>query len=211
MPIPFEPWLAFVAATVVLVAVPGPTALVVVSHGITHGRRGVLPSTIGVVLGDLTAMTVALIGLGAVLTASAIAFSVLKWIGVFYLTYLGVRMWRAGPVCMAADDAVAAGGSSVTLARHAYLVTALNPKSIVFFIAFLPQFVVGELPTVPQLLILGATFLVLGGINAAAYGMLANQARDIIQRREWQMRSQKVGGLALIAAGAYMATLRQPS
>ena len=92
---PLETWLAFVAASAVLLAIPGPTVLLVISYALGHGRRPAAAIVAGVALGDLTAMTASMIGLGAVLAASAALFTVLRWIGGAYLVLLGIKLWRA--------------------------------------------------------------------------------------------------------------------
>lgn len=187
--------------------IPGPTILLVLSQAIAHGRRSVLPLVAGVVCGDLTAMTLSLLGLGAVLSASATLFAVLKWIGAGYLLYLGVRMWCSRP-----DD----GGISVattrrskrSLFRSAFIVTALNPKGIAFFIAFLPQFVDPEGSIRTQLLILGITFLLLAGINASVYAIFAGRLRDAMQSTVVHRWFNRCGGTVLIGAGALTAMHR---
>ena len=91
-----ESWAAFTAASAVLLIIPGPTVLLVVSYALGQGWRTVLPMTVGVALGDFTAMTLSMLGLGALLAASATLFTILKWVGAAYLVYLGIRLWRAG-------------------------------------------------------------------------------------------------------------------
>ena len=129
----FESWAAFTAASAVLLIIPGPTVLLVVSYALGQGWRTVLPMTVGVALGDFTAMTLSMLGLGALLATSATLFTILKWAGAAYLVYLGIRLWRAGGSLDAAPrtDAVPAA----KMLGHAWLVTALNPKSITFFVA----------------------------------------------------------------------------
>src|SRR3712207_6098413 len=118
-----ESWTAFALASLALLAVPGPTILLVVGQSLgAGGRRGALPRVAGVALGDLTAMTLSLAGLGAVLAASAILFTLLKWAGAAYLVWLGLRLWRA-PVMAEAAPPLPAGRAM----RDAWLVTALNP------------------------------------------------------------------------------------
>src|SRR5512139_4273263 len=92
----FESWAAFAAASAVLLIIPGPTVLLVVSYALGQGWRTALPMAVGVALGDFTAMTLSMMGLGALLAASATVFTVLKWVGAAYLVYLGTRLWRAG-------------------------------------------------------------------------------------------------------------------
>ncbi|MFL5158056.1 MAG: LysE family translocator, partial [Microvirga sp.] len=91
-----ETWLAFTAASAVLLVIPGPTILLVVSYALGQGWRTALPMAIGVALGDFTAMTLSLLGLGALLAVSATLFTALKWAGAAYLIWLGIKLWRAG-------------------------------------------------------------------------------------------------------------------
>lgn len=207
---PIEPWLAFVAASAVLVAIPGPTVLLVVSYALGHGRRSAVATVAGVALGDTTAVVASLLGLGALLAASATLFLALKWIGAAYLVYLGVRLWRA-PV---SDDGVPAAGpaSPLRIFLHAYGVTALNPKGIVFFVAFLPQFVDRGADVVRQLVLLAATFVVIAAANATAYALLAATARRAVRRPRVQRWVNRTGGGFLVGAGL-LTTLwqRQPT
>src|SRR5689334_10859295 len=91
-----ETWATFAAATTLLLIIPGPTVLLVVSYALGQGLRTALPMALGVALGDFTAMTLSMLGLGALLAASAVLFTVLKWIGAAYLIWLGIKLWRAG-------------------------------------------------------------------------------------------------------------------
>ena len=97
----FETWLAFVAASTILLMIPGPTILLVVSYALGQGWRTALPMSIGVALGDFTAMTLSMLGIGALLAASATVFTALKWIGAAYLIYLGIKLFRAGETHLA--------------------------------------------------------------------------------------------------------------
>ena len=163
---PVEPWLAFVVASVVLLIIPGPTVLTVVSHSMAHGWRANAPLIFAVALGDATALTGSLLGLGALLATSAFWFAVVKWVGGLYLLYLGTRLLRAG--ISAAELVVpAAPASRWRLFAHTYVVTALNPKGIVFFVAFLPQFVSANGEVARQLWILTITFVALATVNAS--------------------------------------------
>ena len=134
----FETWLAFAAASAVLLIIPGPTILLVISYGLGQGRRAAFPVAAGVALGDFTAMTLSMLGLGAVLATSAALFTVLKWIGGAYLIWLGVKLFGAGGTFQGVE--VGSGAAPAKMIAHAWIVTALNPKSITFFVAFLPQF-----------------------------------------------------------------------
>lgn len=201
-----ELWLAFVAAASIMLIIPGPTITLVVSYALGEGRRAALATVVGVALGDFTALVVSLVGLGAVLAASATLFTILKWIGAAYLVYLGIRLWRSDP---AADGLMAkTARSQGAMLGHAFAVTALNPKGMVFFAAFLPQFISTDAPIAPQLAILGATFLILATLNAAGYALLAGRLRETIRRPAVLKAVNRVGGGVLVGAGIAIALRR---
>ncbi|WP_114813951.1 LysE family translocator [Paraburkholderia kururiensis] len=211
-------WLPFAVASAILVAIPGPTVLLVISYALGHGRRYALATTAGVALGDLTSMTASMLGLGVVLAASATLFTALKWVGAAYLVYLGVKLWRAPTTSAAAaqngtpteDDMPAAAETRTGhIFAHAYAVTALNPKSIIFFVAFVPQFLDAHAPTWPQIVILEATFVALATANAFAYAMLASAARSAIRSAQVQRAVNRTGGTLLIGAGLLAAVWKK--
>jgi homoserine/homoserine lactone efflux protein len=200
-------WLAFVAASTLLLLIPGPTILLVLSYALSQGRRVAVACALGVAMGDFIAMTASLIGLGTLVLASATLFSVLKWIGAVYLVYLGVQMLRSIP-----DHGLEANAQSHSIAApkiftHAMAVTALNPKSIAFFIAFVPQFLRPETALVPQFTILIATLVTLAALNALAYALLADQMRGRIAKPATLRHLNRCGGITLIGMGVLTATL----
>ena len=203
-----EIWIAYTIAAGIILVIPGPTILLVVSQSVAYGRKAVFPLVAGVVLGDFTAMTLSLVGLGAVIAASAKLFTVLKWAGAAYLFYLGIKIWRAqpqnGPIQRSAVLKTRRG-----LFWDSFIVTALNPKSIAFFIAFMPQFVSPSQDSVPQLFILGATFLFFAAINATLYGMFAGYMRDMMQKRSIRRWFNRCGGTALIGAAVFTAAMQR--
>jgi threonine/homoserine/homoserine lactone efflux protein len=193
-------WLAFAAASAVLLAIPGPTVLLVISYALSHGRKPAAAIVAGVALGDLTAMTASMLGLGAVLAASAAIFTLLRWIGGAYLVYLGIKLWRAPVDAPSEAERVPAAGARRMFA-HAYAVTALNPKSIVFFVAFVPQFLDASLPFWPQVATLETTFVTLAALNAALFALLASAARQKLRKPRVQRIVNRTGGSLLIGAG----------
>ncbi|WP_172292476.1 LysE family translocator [Pseudoruegeria sp. HB172150] len=204
----FTIWLAFVAASTALLLIPGPTVLLVLSYAIGHGRKVATSTALGVALGDFIAMSASLAGLGALVMASATLFTVLKWVGAAYLVFLGVKLIRS------ADGAVLITPDTEVLSRshvfgHAVTVTALNPKSIAFFIAFVPQFADPTRPLLPQFAILVATFVGLAIINVFSYAFLASHLRDLIRRPRVIAWITRAGGGALIAMGLATAALRR--
>jgi len=201
----FESWAAFTAASAVLLIIPGPTVLLVVSYAQGQGWRTVLPMTVGVALGDFTAVTLSMLGLGALLATSATLFTILKWVGAAYLVYLGIRLWRAGGTLDAAPrtDAV----SAAKMLGHAWLVTALNPKSITFFVAFLPAFLDPKADFLTQMVVFETTFLVLAFANAFGYALVAARARGFVANPRAIGVVSKVGGGLLSGGGAATVTL----
>jgi len=202
-----ETWLAFVAASAVLLIIPGPTILLVVSYALGQGRRVALPVAAGVALGDFTAMTLSMLGLGALLATSAALFTVLKWIGAGYLIWLGIKLWRAGGQTQFGEARTA--GSPARLIAHAWIVTALNPKSLTFFVAFLPQFLDPGRDFLTQMAIFESTFLVLAAANAFGYALIAGRLRGAIGRPSIVAAINRVGGSLLIGAGVATLVWRQ--
>lgn len=207
---PIETWLAFAATSCIMLAIPGPTILLVISYALGHGRKTALATVTGVTLGDFTAMTASLAGLGAILAASASLFTILKLIGAAYLVFLGIKLWRApivtGPM---GDNDNLPEEKPLKIMLHAYVVTALNPKSIIFFIAFVPQFLDMSKPFLAQTLILEATFLTLAALNSLIYVFVADMARGFIRKASVQRAVNRTGGTLLIAAGAVTAGYRR--
>ncbi|WP_110649972.1 LysE family translocator [Salinicola peritrichatus] len=204
---PLDTWLAFVLASAIMLAIPGPTILLVVSHALSHGRRAAGATVGGVALGDLTAMTASMAGLGALLATSAMLFSVLKWIGAAYLIYLGIKAWRA-PVALDDGEKVPDSNDDKTVSAlfwHAYTVTTFNPKSLIFFVAFVPQFLTPHHALMPQVAIMEATFIILATLNAAFYGLLASSARERIRQPRVQRVANRIGGSVLVGAGCITA------
>jgi threonine/homoserine/homoserine lactone efflux protein len=192
-------WLAFVVASQILLIIPGPTVLMVVSYALGHGRKPATAIVAGVALGDLTAMTASMLGLGAVLAASATIFAALRWIGAAYLIYLGVKLWRAPIKTEAMTDTQTADPRRLFL--HAYLVAALNPKAIFFFVAFVPQFMDATHSFLSQVILLETTFVILATLNASAFAMLAASARRTLRDPRVQRAVNRTGGSLLIGAG----------
>lgn len=207
---PFEIWLAFVVACTVILIIPGPTIMLVVSYALSKGRQTAWATVPGVALGDLTAMTVSLAGAGALLATSADAFTVLKLCGAGYLIYLGVKMWREKPDILQ-DNPDAKRNRPSRMFLQAYVVTALNPKGIVFFIAFVPQFITAGSPVLPQFIVMTATFVTLAAVNVAIWAIMAGALRERFRKPEAMRRLTRVGGGVMIGAGLLTALTRRAS
>jgi homoserine/homoserine lactone efflux protein len=206
---PIELWLAFVAASAVLLVIPGPTILTVISYSLAHGRRANVPLVAAVALGDSTALVVSLLGLGALLATSAFWFTIVKWLGGTYLLFLGFKLFRASLAAKDVIAPVAASGSRWRLFANTYIVTALNPKGIVFFVAFLPQFISPAAEVATQLWILAITFVVMAAINATLYALFAASATRLLASPRAQRRFNFAGGSLLSAAGIWALLARR--
>ena len=203
-----EIYITYVFAATLILVIPGPTIILVVSQAVTHGRKSVVPLVAGVVFGDFTAMTLSLLGLGAIMTASASLFTLFKWIGALYLLYLGINLWRADPK----SSSIQHGNKDISprsLFKSSFIVTALNPKGIAFFVAFLPQFISHHESVFKQLLLLGGTFLFLALVNAALYALFASRLREAIKRTSVRKWFNRCGGTALIGAGILTASMQR--
>jgi threonine/homoserine/homoserine lactone efflux protein len=140
-----------------------------------------------------------MLGLGALLATSSLLFTALKWIGAAYLVWLGIQLWRAGSALEAAPRRDRA--APARMLGHAWLVTALNPKSLTFFVAFLPQFIDQHSDFWSQMLVFESTFVVLAFANAIGYGMVASRARGLVRSARAIGIFNRVGGSLLIGAG----------
>lgn len=202
-------WFGFVVASTALLLIPGPTVLLVLSYALSQGRQAAAATALGVALGDFIAMTASLLGLGALVLASATAFTILKWVGAIYLIWLGVRMLTSARHAEIGAVMKARALPARGVFGHAAAVTALNPKSIGFFIAFVPQFIDPAHPLSAQFAILTTTFVTLAAFNALAYALLADHLRARIERPGVIRWLTRIGGLTLIGMGLLTATLRR--
>ncbi len=176
-------WLIYLAAAIGLSLTPGPNGLLVLTHGMRFGWRPTLPTALGGIAGFMLLVAASIAGLGALLATSERAFEIAKWIGALYLVYLGVRTWRALPPVIGLEetavDADAAGrptprrmpGARRRFAEG-FMVAVSNPKALIFFAAFLPQFMQPGTPLWLQFLILGGTF----GLVELVYELLIASA-----------------------------------
>jgi threonine/homoserine/homoserine lactone efflux protein len=200
-------WLGLAASFAVVTAIPGPTVLLITTHAVSFGRRVAIAMVLGSALGVAVAMTLAMAGLGALLATSALAFAVLKLFGAAYFIWLGVRLWRRDPVALAAQTQLARIGS-LRAFGHAFLVTALNPKGIAFFLLFLPLFIDRAAPIVPQMLVVVPTLAAVGMITDGLYAAFAVRMRGLVRRPRVMRIVNRAGGSLLIALGLATALRR---
>ncbi len=201
-------WIAFAAASLVIALVPGPGVASIVGFALSSGRRTALASVGGMAVGNATAMTASLAGAGAILTSSAIAFTILKWLGAAYLVAIGLlAILRSG-----GERAEAAPRRPIA-PRTAFLtnvaVGTFHPKTILFFVAFAAQFIRPDAPYLPQAAILVATFTGIAAVTDTLYALTAARASALLRRDAPRRWAQRAGGGVLVAAGVATAAMRK--
>jgi len=198
----------FVAAALVLLVVPGPSVLYIVARSIEGGRTAGLVSVLGVQTETILHIAFATLGLSAILASSAVAFSVVKWLGAAYLVWLGLRQIFGRDE---GDDEVAVGPARLSrVFSQGVLVNTLNPKTALFFLAFLPQFVDPSRGAAwTQILLLGATFVILALCSDGLYALLSGTAGGWLRRKmkgaSFRRGQRFISGGILIALGAVAA------
>ncbi|ACA20800.1 Lysine exporter protein (LYSE/YGGA) [Methylobacterium sp. 4-46] len=204
---PLDLYLAFVAASVVLVLIPGPNVALIVANSLAHGARAGLATVAGT--SAAMAVQLALTALGATTLLAALAgwFGWLRLLGAAYLVWLGLRAWRAPPLDLAAARP-APGGARAMIGRG-FLVALVNPKTLLFYAAFLPQFLTPDGDAPGQLLLLCATFLAIAAGLDSLWAVLAGRLRGALRLPgRWRNR---LSGLGLIGAGLGLALARRPA
>jgi threonine/homoserine/homoserine lactone efflux protein len=174
-------WLVYTVAALGLSLSPGPNSLLALTHGALHGRTKALYTLFGGSLGFLVIIALSMFGIGALLQASLVWLTVLKWVGGAYLVWLGVQVWRSPPIQVDRTAASAAVGGGA-LFRQGFLSAATNPKGILFFAAFLPQFVDPARSVVVQFLIMAATFIVIEFVTELLLASLAQRITGWLAR-----------------------------
>ena len=191
---------AFLAAALVLLLIPGPAVLYIVTRSVAQGRLAGLTSTVGVGIGSLAHVAAAALGLSAILVSSAEVFRLVKWAGAAYLIYLGWRTLRSAD---AGDTADVSEDSLRVVFRQGVIVNALNPKLAVFFFAFLPQFVQPEVGRVAaQFTILGITLVVIGLITDSVFAVVAGSVSGWLKAKRSALRKTSGGILVLLGITA---------
>ncbi len=196
--------LVFAGASIAMLVFPGPSVIYIVTRSVEQGRRAGLVSMLGVEAGGLVHVAAAALGISAIVASSATAFSIVKYAGAAYLIYLGVQRWRGGDEAGPSAEPQAHGD----LFRQGMVVNVLNPKTAIFFLAFLPQFVDPSMAVAPQVLVLGMEFIAIAVISDGAYaliaGTLGERIRDSALANRWVDRAAggtlvALGGLAALA------------
>lgn len=193
---------AFLIASVILAVTPGPGVLYIVTRSLTQGRRFGLASVAGVAFGNLGNAAGASIGLAAVFAVSALAFTVVKYLGALYLVYLGLQAIRTRRP--ERDFATPDPASLCRIFRDGFIVALLNPKTAVFFAAFLPQFMNAESPAILQSLTLGSVFVAIAAVTDTAYALGAGALAPVLTRaRAVRAVGRYLTGGSFIGLGIY--------
>ena len=201
---PLENYLAFVAATLVLVAIPGPSVTLFVANSLTHGTRAGLTTVAGSQVGILAALLAVGIGLTTFMEAMGHWFETLRMVGAAYLLWLGIKMLRAPALT---GPAMATVVPRSGFALQGFLVAVSNPKTLAFFGAFFPQFLDPGGDKVTQIAIMGASFFVIAGLGDGGYVLLAGRARSLLSGRRTQLMT-RIGGAFIIGGGLWLALAR---
>lgn len=199
-------WLAYVVTAILFSLAPGSGTVNSISNGLSYGTRKSLASIIGLQLGLAFHIVLVGAGIGALVAKSALAFSIIKWVGVIYLVWLGVQKWRDRLSLIAQTGE--GTKSSWDLMRNAVLINLTNPKSIVFLVALFPQFINPMQPQMPQLLVLGVTTVVIDGIVMLGYISLAAQMGRFIRSDRVMGKINKVFGGMFMGCGALLAAAK---
>ncbi|MFE8072472.1 homoserine/homoserine lactone efflux protein [Marinobacteraceae bacterium S3BR75-40.1] len=199
-------YLAFFAAAVLISLSPGAGALNTMSNGARHGVRHSVPAILGLQLGYGAQILLVGIGLGALVASSSLTFTLVKWVGVAYLAWLGIQKWREGHQMIASDS-----GEDVSTRKRfwqAAFVNLTNPKATVFLIALFPQFLDASAPQGPQLAVMGSTLLMVDTVVMLGYALLASQLLRWMRSPRQQAVLNRVFGSIFIVAAGFLARFR---
>jgi threonine/homoserine/homoserine lactone efflux protein len=201
-------WLTFAAASLVMGIIPGPGVASIIGFAFSSGRRTALASVAGMAVGNAFAISVSLAGAGAILGSSALAFTILKWVGASYLIMIGLFA-----IIRSNGSQEGQTASRPVSPRAAFMtniaVGTFHPKTILFFVAFASQFIRANEAYLPQAAILVTTFTVMAAVTDTLYALTASNASGLIGRPGVRKWTQRAGGGAVMTAGVAMAALRR--
>jgi threonine/homoserine/homoserine lactone efflux protein len=198
-------YLAFVAACIALALLPGPIVTLLIANGLRHGTRAALTNIAGVQVGIAIVMAIVAIGLTSLMATMGYWFDWVRFAGAAYLVWLGIKLIRAPVEGVNPEDSPAPPRGGFFL--QGFLVTLSNPKLLVFFGAFIPQFVDMSKDHVSQVALLGITFMITGAITDSIYALLAGRARLFFSKRRTRLLSRISGGF-MIGGGIWLALTR---
>lgn len=206
MPIEPELYAAFVLATVALILLPGPIVTLVIANSLAYGTRTGVMTSLGASFGNLILAAAGAAGLVAALSYLGDVFEVIRWAGAAYLIWLGIKAWREEPHTL--DDTKPMRKSSTVFAQG-IVVALTNPKTIIFYAAFFPQFINPVAPAAPQLALLAVTFVVLATILDTGYALLAGRLRVYMADVKRAKIKNRLTGALLIGTGIGMVVARR--
>jgi homoserine/homoserine lactone efflux protein len=204
-----ETWLAFFAACWVISLSPGAGAIASMSSGLRYGFWRGYWNALGLQVALVVQIAIVAAGLGAVLAESDMAFTLIKWFGVGYLVYLGIKQWRALPADLSEDSAIRPIGKPLALIARGFLVNISNPKAMVFILAILPQFIDPQAPLFAQYVIIAATMVVVDMIVMAGYTGLASRVLRALKTPKQQRRMNRTFAGLFVGAAGFLATLHK--
>ncbi len=203
-----EVWFTFVFTAAIILVIPGPTIIYIVGQSLIHGKKASIPLSVGVISGDALCILLSLLGLSALLALFSTAFLFIKYLGAAYLIYLGIKMIMSN-LNIDTQQIKASTYDPKSIFRDVFFVNTLNPKGIIFYSAFMPQFVNQQQNMFIQFIILSITFLLLALINVIGYSLLASKTNDLFKSQNFSRTFNFTGGLSLICAGLYSATIEK--
>jgi threonine/homoserine/homoserine lactone efflux protein len=203
-----QEWLVFLPAAVLVAASPGANYFLAFTNGMRSGLRRATGALVGRYAAFAVMIGLVMLGLGAVLAASEATFTVIKWVGVAYLIWLGLRLWCSDDMPLAAGEATATA-SWAKLAMQEFAVCMTNPKAVLLFTAFLPQFIDPSRPWTSQFLILGAAYVAVEAAAASGYALAGSRIRALRLGPRGAKRVNRVAGAMMLAAAGWLATARR--
>jgi len=205
-----DTWLAFFVACWLISISPGAGAISCMAAGLRYGFRRAVWNIAGLILGILFVLAIVGAGLGAILAASSLAFTIVKWLGAAYLVWLGIQHWRAPALAVEAAAAQAEiGASPRELVLRGFLVNASNPKGILFMLAVLPQFIDPHAPQLAQYALCGATLALTDSVVMSGYTVFASRVLRMLREPSHIRAMNRAFGGLFVAAGAALATFKR--
>lgn len=204
---------AFCLAVAILVVLPGPIVTLVIANSLNHGKQVGLATVAGASVGNALLLGATAVGLVAFFALLSEVFEVIRWIGAAYLIWLGIKAWRTRTQEAAGDASIGARAPKPmrTVVLQGFLIAITNPKAILFYIAFLPQFLDPHRPAAPQLLLMSATMIVMALISDSGYALLAARARGWFVTPRRRRLQSRISGTLLIGVGCGLLAVRRGS
>lgn len=206
MPVNIDALVLFALASAAIVIVPGPTVTVIVANSLNRGARAGLMNIVGTQLGLASMLILLALGFGSLVTRMGPLFEVVRVLGAIYLVWLGVTLWRANGGTLQQDASVGTARALGDIAdiKQGFIVIWANPKALVLFGAFMPQFVDIDRPALPQLLLLGLVFMLIGAFFDGIYAVAAGRAGRWLTRKRARL-AERIAALFLVLGGLWLA------